>query len=1115
MTVSVATLLDAAPYLADLAARHADWFAAARLAPDVAFDAVLAELARAGADGSGEESVARALRLAKGRIALLAAVAEVEGRWTTERSTAALSDLADAALDAGLEVLIRAAVARGQLGPATAATSGLAIFALGKHGGRELNYSSDIDIVAFFDPDRAPLIDRGEATRLFSRIVQKLAGLMQDRTADGYVFRTDLRLRPDPGATPVALPVEAALAYYESRGQNWERAARIKARPCAGDRMAGEAFLKELAPYVWRKHLDFATIADIQAMKRQINITKNVGDVRVEGHNVKLGLGGIREIEFFTQTQQLIAGGRDPALRVRPTSAALRALAAASWISQKAADELIATYWYLRGVENRLQMRRDEQTHVMPETEAEIAIIGGLMGQPDRAAFESTYRAALNLVVGYYAELFAEGETLGSGSGNLVFTGSDDDPGTLETLSGMGFRAPSGAIATVRKWHYGGYAATRAAAARAHLTELLPALLRTLSEAGNPDEALARFDNFLSRLPSGVQLFALLRNHDNLRSLLVALMASAPRMAEAVIHRAHVMDGLIDPAFADEVRRRSTLLSKIADFFAEARDYQDVIDRARIIGQEQMFLIAAGLLAGTIDAQRAGEQFTTLAEALLTRLFAAVRTAGANAELEAQLLTAAELYNVGVNQLDSGDAAGQSTVEAASNQFAQICAALGFPDVAACLAQYGIELPPLPAAPAQPTQPTETPVDELPGADEAVTPEATEVLPETVAPEEAAPVLDSAKDATEESPAEPVVEEPAAPPPADDAAAQADIAPTEPVAPLAEVKGEAVESFDLPDFVVPQDVTIINNVTNITNNTTIDNGDDGKPAKPNYTNSGFIFQIGVNLVISNPAQDFDRISDDDEDEVYYERLGNGRVKETIVRPNGVQIVTICNRYGEVLKRSRIMPDGREYILAWYEEDEDEDDFFDWRDPGLDLPPLRLTIPIRDYVLDADDADEDEVELFFREPPVEKVRQIYSIDDVKRSARIRDSVRRIEVGGLTFDSGAATISRSQVGALSKVANAMLKMLDDNPAETFLIEGHTDAVGSDRANLVLSDACAATVVCILTDFYGVPPENLVTQGYGERYLKVKTEAAERLNRRVSIKRITPLITLAGQD
>ncbi len=508
---------------------------------------------------------------------------------------------------------------------ATAADGGLALFALGKHGGRELNYSSDIDIVAFFDPAKARLKEPGEETKFFSRIVQKLAALMQDRTEFGYVFRTDLRLRPDPGATPVALPTEAALAYYESRGQNWERAAWIKARPCAGDKAVGEAFLKDLAPYIWRKHLDFATIADIQAMKRQINISKNVGDVRVEGHNVKLGLGGIREIEFFTQTQQLIAGGRDVSLRVRPTAEALAALAAANWISAETAADLTRAYWYLRAVENRLQMRRDEQTHVMPEEPDEIAVIARMLGEPDVRAFEETYRATLHLVVGYYADLFAEKETLGSGTGNLVFTGSDDDPGTLETLSGMGFREPSKAIAMVRKWHYGSYAATRAAAARAHLTELLPALLKTVAEAGNPDEALTRFDNFLSRLPSGVQLFALLRNHDNLRGLLVSLMASAPRMAEAVIHRAHVMDGLIDPAFADEVRRREMLLGKIEAFFAEAIDYQDVIDRARIIGQEQMFLIAAGLLAGTIDARRAGEQFTTLAEALLGRLFAAAR----------------------------------------------------------------------------------------------------------------------------------------------------------------------------------------------------------------------------------------------------------------------------------------------------------------------------------------------------------------------------------------------------------------------------------------------------------------------------------------------------------
>ncbi|HEV7276169.1 MAG TPA: bifunctional [glutamine synthetase] adenylyltransferase/[glutamine synthetase]-adenylyl-L-tyrosine phosphorylase [Devosiaceae bacterium] len=625
MAVTREMLLAASPYLRELAAREASWLEGIA-EPDAALEQILGTVAAGGRDAADEDEIGRILRIAKGRAALVAATAEVEGSWTTAQATAALSDLADAALDAGLDVLLRRAAAKGGLVPGTgAAGCGLALFALGKHGGRELNYSSDIDIVAFFDPQCGALTDPLEATKLYSRLVQKLAALMQDRTDHGYVFRTDLRLRPDPGSTPVAIPLDAALAYYESRGQNWERAAWIKARPCAGDRRVGEAFLEELAPYVWRKHLDFAAIADIQAMKRQINISKNVGDVRVEGHNVKLGLGGIREIEFFTQTQQLIAGGRDRSLRVRPTVEALAALAAANWISTDAAEELSRTYWFLRGVENRLQMLRDEQTHTMPEAADEIEVIARLMDAPDRKVFEERYRAALSLVVNYYSELFTEGETLAGGEGNLVFTGSDDDPGTLETLSGMGFKEPSKAIAIVRKWHYGGYAATGSAAARAHLTELLPALLQAIAGGRNADETLQRFDSFLSRLPSGVQLFALLRNHERLRVLLVALLAAAPRMADAVIHRAHVMDGLIDPAFADEVRRRGVLVGKIGDFLGEARDYQEVIDRARIIGQEQKFLIAAGLLAGTMTAARAGEQFTALAETLLQRLFAAVR----------------------------------------------------------------------------------------------------------------------------------------------------------------------------------------------------------------------------------------------------------------------------------------------------------------------------------------------------------------------------------------------------------------------------------------------------------------------------------------------------------
>ncbi|MET3896707.1 glutamate-ammonia-ligase adenylyltransferase [Devosia sp. UYZn731] len=623
-------LLESAPYLFDLAQANAGWLATTlALTPDTAFATILDTVTNAGQTAADEDILSPILRTAKGRTALLAAIAETGGAWTTAQSTAALSDLGDAALDAALNVLMRQAHAKGLLAipleQATAANSGLALFALGKHGGRELNYSSDIDIVAFYDPEKPVLADPSEAGKAYSRMVQKLVGLMEERRAGGYVFRTDLRLRPDPGSTPLALSFDAALAYYESRGQNWERAAWIKARACAGDKSVGEAFLKQLTPYVWRKHLDYAMIADIQAMKRQINIAKKVGDIRVEGHNVKLGRGGIREIEFFTQTQQLIAGGRDPDLRVKPTAFALAALAKANWITTKAATELTQTYWYLRAVENRLQMLRDEQTHIMPSTPGEVAVIARLMGEPDLQKFETAYRAALELVASYYAELFTEGESLGSGEGNLVFTGSDDDPETLETLARMGFADGHLASETVRKWHYGGYPATRAAAARAQLTELLPALLATLGTAGNADEALARFDNFLSRLPSGVQLFALLRTHPQLRTLLVQLLASAPRMAESVIHRAHVMDGLIDPAFADDITRREVLVGKVDSFLAEARSYEEIIDRARIIGQEQKFLIAAGLLSGTVTATMAGEQFTALAETLLQRLFGNVR----------------------------------------------------------------------------------------------------------------------------------------------------------------------------------------------------------------------------------------------------------------------------------------------------------------------------------------------------------------------------------------------------------------------------------------------------------------------------------------------------------
>jgi len=623
-------LFCASPYLLDLANKHEEFLAQIlQQAPEKSLVDILGFIQQLSSKTIEEAQIFSLLRQAKGQVALLCAICETGQVWSSKRAAVALSDFADTSLQAALEFAFGEAQRQGKfkqdISPIRAKDSGICILALGKHGGRELNYSSDIDVVAFFDPQSNIFADPDRASKIWSRIIQRTAAIMQERTANGYVFRTDLRLRPDPGSTPVALSVDGALAYYESRGQNWERAAWIKARAVAGDFAVAKRFLSDLAPFIWRKHLDFAAIADIQAMKRQINMAQNIGEECLAGHNVKLGRGGIREIEFFAQTQQLIAGGREPQLRVIPTTIALEKLAQNNWIDQKTSDEMSKAYWFLRGVENRLQMLNDEQTHILPAHDKGLQFIAVLMGYDNLDEFEQAYRKKLQIVTANYIKLFSGKTQLSSEAGSLVFTGTDDDPATLETLAMMGFSDPVAALATIKKWHYGSYAATRAAASRAHLTELLPVFLQTMAKAGSADMALQRFDDFLSRLPTGVQLFAMLGAHPQLCQLLLAFMASAPRMAEAVITRAHVLDGMIDPARTAEIINPQILMQKIETFLAEASGFEDVIERARLIGQEQKFLISAGLISGTISPELAGSQFSVLAQTLFDRLFIRVR----------------------------------------------------------------------------------------------------------------------------------------------------------------------------------------------------------------------------------------------------------------------------------------------------------------------------------------------------------------------------------------------------------------------------------------------------------------------------------------------------------
>ncbi len=577
----------------------------------------------------GEDTAAlmRRLRISKRRVALVAAVAELVSAWSLEQQTGALSRFAEAALGAALRHLLRQASARGFIGlPSTddpERDSGLIVLGMGKLGGYELNYSSDIDLILLYDPSRARVSTREGIQSFFVRLARDLGRVLDERTGDGYVFRTDLRLRPDPASTPLTVSVTAALAYYESVGQNWERAALIKARAVAGDRVAGQNFLRELDPFIWRKNLDFAAIQDIHSIKRQINAYRGGGRIAVEGHDIKTGRGGIREIEFFAQTQQLIWGGRLRELRIGSTCEALRRLSAAGRVDLTTAAQLIDDYRFLRRLEHRLQMVDDAQTHALPPDRAGIARIGVFLSYQQTDAFVADLLGHLTSVERHYAELFEQAPSL-AGPGNLVFTGVEDDAETLGTLSGLGFAEPASVAALVRGWHHGRLRATRSQRAREILTELVPELLRVFGATPHPDTALLRFDQFLSRLPAGVQFFSLFHANPGLLELVAEIMAGAPHLAEQLAQRPALLDAVLTEEFFAPPPKRSGLAADLDQVLTGAGNYEDTLDALRRWTGERKFQVGVQLLRRALDGGRAGEVLADIAETALAALLPAV-----------------------------------------------------------------------------------------------------------------------------------------------------------------------------------------------------------------------------------------------------------------------------------------------------------------------------------------------------------------------------------------------------------------------------------------------------------------------------------------------------------
>ncbi|MCZ2158141.1 bifunctional [glutamine synthetase] adenylyltransferase/[glutamine synthetase]-adenylyl-L-tyrosine phosphorylase [Bartonella sp. 220] len=576
-----------------------------------------------------ETSLMAALRHKKREAHILIALADLSGVFTYEISCTWLTRLGEAALGVALRFLLREAHDHGKISLSNRddpeKDCGLIILGMGKLGAGELNYSSDIDLIVFIDEMSPHIGNLSESVDIFSKIVRRLIRIIQERTADGYVFRLDFRLRPDPSSTPLALPVRTALRYYEGRGQNWERAAMIKARPVAGDKKAGFHFLKELFPYVWRKYLDYAAIADIHSIKRQIHAYKNYGQIAAYGHNIKLGRGGIREIEFFVQTQQLIAGGRFPQLRGRQTVAMLAELHTLGWINEKTKENLVKSYAFLRNVEHRIQMLADEQTHLLPNDISQFTSVAHLMGYQESSSFIRDLLKTLRVVEKHYAALFENEQELGLEIGNLVFTGEQDDPETLVTLNRLGFERASDICRIMRTLHCGRYKATQSAEARERLTELTPALLKAFGATKRADEAMLCFDSFLQGLPSGIQLFSLLQSNPSLLDMLVLIMGAAPRLAEIITRKPHVFDGMLDPTIFSELPTKTYLEKRLECFLEGVTSYEEILDNLRIFADEQRFLIGIRILNGAITGERAGFAFTALADLMIAKTFSAVQ----------------------------------------------------------------------------------------------------------------------------------------------------------------------------------------------------------------------------------------------------------------------------------------------------------------------------------------------------------------------------------------------------------------------------------------------------------------------------------------------------------
>ena len=615
-------------YLSDLALREPETLL--RVATDGAgagIDHAFARLVQTDPRTSGAR-VGAAMREAKRQVALAVALGDIGGVLPLSRVTGALSRLAEMTLQLGLRHLLLAAHARGAIALSNPDSdpvqgSGLIILALGKLGGRELNYSSDIDLIVFYDP-AAVAFPAETIGAIYTRLARDLVKLMEAREGGSYVFRVDLRLRPDPAAMPLAVSVQTALTYYETVGRNWERLALIKARPVAGDLGLGASLLDALRPFVWRRHLDFAAIADIHAMKRRIDAHRG-GPIpggadpviRLLAHDLKIGRGGIREIEFLAQSQQLVWGGREPILRVGATLPALRLLTRLGHMSSDTAATLTRAYRFLRQVEHRVQMVADRQTHALPATTESFAALATFMGYESPRAFADTLLSHLLAVQALYDSFFEAGNDLDDLEVGTL--GAPPPDKTVTRLADLGFTDPIRVVEIIRRWMAGRPRALRSERARALLEGLLPRILEAIASQPQPDQSFARFDHFIARLPAGIQLLSLFQRNPALIDRIAVLLGAAPGLSDHLAGHPGALEGLLG---SEEVRADPARMLRRQ--LVDAMTLEDTIALTRHFVSEEHFRIGVAQLEGRLDVDAAGLARTALADAALSTILGAV-----------------------------------------------------------------------------------------------------------------------------------------------------------------------------------------------------------------------------------------------------------------------------------------------------------------------------------------------------------------------------------------------------------------------------------------------------------------------------------------------------------